>query len=262
MTPAQPRDLVRGVPVAGFTGINGAGKTLLAVESAIADLARGRTVYSTVPIKSPHGESQPVESLRQLLTIRNSTILLDEVAVIFSSRASQSLPSEVVACLQTLRHTGNTVRWTAPDWMRAEILLRGVTQALLNVVPLARVTSKDDPWPRPRMIMAGLLDTSQGKIDATPTRVLRRRFVRPRGLVAWGSYDTHADTPLLGRHLQGGRCPDCGGTRDIPKHSEARHDALGLPWLPSDELDSSLRASRAAPTAAVTVALTDDAPAT
>lgn len=257
-----PRDLLRGIPIAAVTGINGAGKTLIAVESAIADMARGRTVYSTVPIRSDLGESRPIESLRQLTLLRNSTILLDEVSVIFSSRASQSLPPEVVAMLHTLRHTGNTVRWTAPDWMRAEILLRGVTQGLLNVVPLVRVAARDNPWPRPRLILAGLLDTSTGKIDAAPTRVMKRRIIRPAALRSWGAYDTHADTPILGRHLQSGRCPDCGGAREVPRHSKTRHDELGLPWIESDEVDAVLRASREHAQHAVTFETTDDAPAT
>jgi hypothetical protein len=257
----EPRDLLRGVPVAAVTGINGAGKTLVAVESAIADMKRGRTVYSTVPIRSAYGDSLPIVSLRQLLTLRGCTILLDEVSVIFSSRSSQSLPPEVVAMLHTLRHTGNTVRWTAPDWMRAEVLLRGVTQALLNVVPLIRTQPKDDPWPRPRLIMCGLLDTSTGKIDSPPTRVLRRRFIRPKSLSSWGAYDTHADTPLLGRHLQSGKCPDCGGTRETPKHTRARHDELGLPWIETDEVDAALRASREDALSPVTFAETEDAPA-
>src|SRR3712207_430130 len=66
---ATPRgsDIVAGVPIAGFTGINGAGKTLLAVHSAIHDIAGGREVYSTVPITSPWGNSIPLTSLRQLL---------------------------------------------------------------------------------------------------------------------------------------------------------------------------------------------------
>jgi Zonular occludens toxin (Zot) len=222
-------DLVAGVPVAGFTGINGAGKTLLAVQSAICDLAAGRRVLSTVPIRSRWGDSEPLLSLRQLLELRDATVLLDEVAVIFSSRTTSSLPPEVVAFLQTLRHRGLTVRWTAPDWGRADILLRGVTQALVNVRPVLRV-SDGTLWPRPILVAAGVLDTSTGKVDETPTRVLRRRFARPRRLEAWGAYDTHADTPMLGRFTEGGTCPDCGGSRERPKHSEARHAELGLPW--------------------------------
>lgn len=227
-------DMARGVPICGFTGINGAGKTTLAVESALSDMRMGRPVYSTVPIRSEWGNSEPIVSLRQLLELREVTILLDDVAVIFSSRSSQSLPAEVVAMLQTVRHAKNSLRWTAPAWMRCDNLVREVTQGLVNVVPMLRKHEPGNVWPSPRVIAAGLLDTSTGKTDETPTRVLRRKLVLPSRLHAWGTYDTHANTPLIGRHLQGGTCVDCGGTITREKHSQARHDALGLPWYGDD----------------------------
>lgn len=234
-------DLASGVPICAFTGINGAGKTLLAVTSAICDMLTGREVWSTVPIKytAKDGtvyESRPLTTLREMLEIKDSTILLDDISVIFSSRTTQSLPAEVVTLTHTLRHARNTLRWTAPEWVRADTNIRGVTQGLVNVVPVrlpfARwVDSASDPWPRPSLVLAGLLDTSTGKADSTPTRVLRRKFVLPKSAAGYGAYDTHADTPLLGRHAtEVGVCPDCGGSRVRPKHSKERHDALGLSW--------------------------------
>lgn len=225
------RDLALGVPICGFVGVNGAGKTLLAVESALSDMATGRPVYSTVQIRSEWGDSLPVLSLRQLLTLRDCTVLLDEVSVIFSARNTSSLPSEMVAFLQTLRHRQVTVRWTAPNWMRCDVLLRDVTQAVVSVVPMFRRREVGNPWPRSRVVGAGLLDTSTVARDKEPEKRLRTRFVRPHRLAAWGTYDTHADTPILGRHLQTGVCVDCGGTVQRERHSKARHDALGLPWF-------------------------------
>lgn len=256
--PRLPRDLVAGVPIAGFTGINGAGKSLLAVQSAISDMAAGRDVYSTLTINSRWGQSKPIRSLRELLTVEHATVLLDEVSVIFSSRSTNTLPAEVVAFLQTLRHRDVTVRWTAPAWMRCDNLLREVTQGLVSVTPMLR-KSDGTPWPVPRVILAGLLDTSTGKTDATPTKVLRRRIYFPRSLPAFGTYDTHADTPLLGRHLQGGTCVDCGGTQERPKHTEARHEALGIPWY-ADDLTAGPRAFAAPTPTFVSVPETDETP--
>lgn len=232
----QPaRDIAANVPIVGFTGVNGAGKSTLAVESAIADMAKGRMVVSTVPISSPWGESVPLVSLRQLLSLENCTVLLDDVSVIFSSRSTQSLPPDVVAFLQTARHKGITIRWTAPEWMRCDNLLRGVTQGLVNVsILVKRADPNGTPWPRPLIIQAGLLDTTVGKVDQTPTRVLRRRLYIPRRMMAWDCYDTHAPTPMLGVHLQGGMCVDCGGTVTREKHSRERHEKLGLPWFGDD----------------------------
>jgi len=231
------RNIASGIPVCGFTGVNGSGKTLLAVSCAIADMMTGREVYSTVPIEYVDPKtgavyrSHPIVSLRQLLELRNCTVLLDEVAVIFSSRSSQSLPNEVVAFLQTLRHLGITVLWTAPGWMRCDNLLRQSTQGVVNVTPVIRKHGKS-PWPTPILAMAGLLDTTEGATDEAPTKVLRRSFFVPSRSRAWGSYDTLADTPLLGRHLQGGTCADCGGSLERHKHSEARHQDLGIPFYP------------------------------
>lgn len=260
MSKRRPRDIVQGSPIAGFVGINGAGKTALAVESAIADLARGREVYSTVQIECEFGASKPIESLRQLLTLRDVTILLDEVAVIFSSRSTHSLPAEIVMLLQTVRHARNTVRWTAPAWMRADTLLRSVTQAVVAVNPLLRVPTAGDLWPRPRFVYAAVLDTSTGKADSMPERTLRRRLYRLRGLHAIGAYDTHADTPMLGRHLHSGVCLDCGGSMERPKHSAARHEQLGIPLY---DVDVHIRPRAADPVepAADTLPATEEAPA-
>ena len=223
------RDILAGIPIAGVTGINGAGKTLWAVNHCIQVMKTGRVVYSTVQIKSPWGNSEPIVSLRQLLTLRDCTILLDDVAVIFPA-SSTSLPPDVVTLLQTLRHVGCDVVWTAPAWMRCHNLLRDVTQGLLNVVPMMRRHDGDNPWPSPRWVRAGLLDTSSGKTDAEPTRVLRRVVAIPTRLDSWGAYDTRADTPMLGRHLHSSRCLDCHGAMDTPKHSPERHAHLGIPF--------------------------------
>lgn len=234
--------IARGVPITGFTGINGAGKTLLAVHCAILDMIAGRPVYSTVPVRYTDPktgvlyESRPITSLRQLLTLEDATILLDDVSVIFSSRQTGSLPAPIVTLLQTVRHRRLTVFWTAPGWMRADVLLRSVTQALVSVRPWLQFAQKDTPWPQPRLVAAGLLDTTTDKIDAAPTRVLRRRIYRPGKLLSWGSYDTHADTPLLGHAHLTGSCVDCGGGIERPKHTQKRHEELGIPWFADDGL--------------------------
>lgn len=221
-------DLARGVPICGFTGINGAGKTLLAVNSAIARMQQGETIYSTVPIESEYGNSKPILSLQQLVHVSNSTIFLDDISVILPSSLAR-LPPDVEVMLQTLRHRSNRVIWTAPGWKRAHNQLRLVTQGQLNVVPLFRKFN-GSPWPTPRLVGAVLLDTTIGKPDETPTKVLRRNFYRPSKLDAWGAYDTHADTPLLGRDLHSSACSACYGSMTRPKHTKERHEHMGLPW--------------------------------
>ncbi len=236
----QAGNIARGIPICGFTGVNGAGKTLMATAAVIADLSTGRPVYSTVPIVSRWGKTIPIVSLRQLLTLHDCTVFFDDVSVIFSSRNTATLPAVIVTLLQVLRHHGVTVLWTAPSWMRCDTLIREVTQGVVNVKPLRPPfwlrRPSPTPWPQPHLVMAGLMDTSTGKADETPTAILRRRIVRPRRLVSWGAYDTLADTPILGRRNRGGRCVDCGGSMEVPKHSPALHESMGLPWYEDDEV--------------------------
>lgn len=250
--------IAAGVPICGFTGVNGAGKTLLATHCAIVDMKAGRSVYSTVPVSYTDRktgelfESVPITSLRQLLDLEDVTLFLDDVSVIFSSRQTATLPAPIVTLLQTVRHRRVTILWTAPGWMRADVLLRSVTQGLVSVSPLFQFARKDNPWPSPRLVMAGLLDTTTAKIDADPTRVLRRRFYAPKRLLSFGAYDTLADTPMLGHGHLSGTCVDCGGGIERPRHSEKRHAELGIPWYPDDGLmlrDRSPRTEAAPPIA-------------
>lgn len=247
-----------GVPILGVTGVNGTGKTCIAVTIALGDMARGRPVYSTVPVEHPvYGRSRPLVSLRQLLELDpGSTILLDDIAAIFSSRTTQAVPPEVVTLMHTLRHKDQRMIWTAPGWMRADVNVRLATQACLNVVRLVHTSVPGTPWPRTRVAFCGLLDTTEGKPDSMPERTLRRRLVRLGGLAGFGAYDTHAPTPQIGGHVHSGVCPDCGGTRSRPKHSAELHESLGLPWFEDDP-----RASAAAPSGADTLHENSEAPA-
>lgn len=220
--------MIEGCPIVGFTGPNGAGKTLVAVTEAIADMRAGRTVVSTVQIDSEHGSSVPLTSLRQLLELEDCTVLLDEVAVVFSSRGSMGLAPEVEVWLQTLRHRNITVRWTAPGWMRADTMLRGVTQVLVTCHPMGKKRAAGVFWPRPLVILAAALDVHSIPQDATPEKILKRRVYVPQRLAGWGAYDTMADTPRVGHPRSGGNCPDCGGSRRAEPCTPDRHRLLGV----------------------------------
>lgn len=254
----KARDVCYGAPIVGLTGINGAGKTLLAVQSAIYDMATGREVYSTVTIESKYGNSKPIQTLRQLLELRDVTILLDEVSVILPSSSGGALPQEFDIFLQVMRHRGITFRWTAPAWMRANNKLRDVTQVAVNVIPFFKWGG--GLWPSPRLVLAGVLDTTQGKTDAAPDRVLKRKALLPRRLQAFGSYDTLADTPQLRGAMSGGVCIDCGGSQERAKHSKQRHEAMGIPFYETDVITHQ-RAAPVTPRTFVIVPTTDETPA-
>jgi hypothetical protein len=224
------RSIVKNAPIVGFTGVNGAGKTLVAVSEAMRDMSMGRPVVSTVPISCKWGESIPLLSLRQLLDLRDCTVLIDEVSVIFSSRNTGGLPDEVSTFLQSMRHQAVTLRWTAPAWSRADIQLRQVTQVSVNVMPVGRRSIPGSFWPRPVLVGAAAFDCTSMPVDSTPEKVMRgsRRVWIPSHLPGWGSYDSEADVSRIGWTPQGRTCVDCGGTRRPEPCSPERHQKLGI----------------------------------
>lgn len=229
------RPILRSVPIAGITGPNGGGKTLFMVAEALSDMATGRPVYSTVPIELGPYRSIPIRSLSQLVDLRDATVCLDEIVSIFpSSAATTTLPAEVQVLLNTARHRGITLRWSAPDWMRAQIMLRSVTQAAVSVNPVGKRSR--GLWPEPLWSAITVWDARSGRVDSVPERRLRRRVLLPRRSPAWGAYDTLADAPVIGHPDTGGICVDCGGTRARPKCSTARHVELGIE-VPDEDTD-------------------------
>jgi hypothetical protein len=226
--------VIEDCPLVGFIGANGEGKSLVAVTECIADMRRGRGVLSTLPIACEYGESEPLVSLRQLLMARDVTVLLDEVSVLFSSRETGALPGEMVRFLQTLRHSGVTVRWTAPAWKRADVLLREVTQVVVGVRGLVKYTREGQFWPTPRLIAATAMDAVGVATDAQPEKILHRRVYLPKRLTGWGAYDSQGETPRIGWPIESGRCIDCGGRLRAESCSPARHAELGLPVVGAD----------------------------
>lgn len=219
------RPCAPGAPVVGYTGINGAGKSLLAISDCLKEMSEGRKVVSTTPITSPWGDSEPLASLRQLLDLRDCTVFIDEVSVVFSSRGTGSLPDAVVTFLQSMRHQGVTLKWAAPSWSRADIILREVTQVSVNVLPLGRRRVKDSFWPRPIFVGAAALDVSSVGVDETPEKVVwgSRRVYVPSRLPGWGRYDSEAEVSRIGWERQGGVCIDCGGVLPRVNCSPERH---------------------------------------
>jgi len=219
--------IVTGCPVVGYTGPNGVGKTLVAVSDGIEDMRAGRKLVSTVPVSSPWGDSEPLLSLRQLLELRDCTLLVDEVAAVFSSRDGV-LPYEVEIFLQSMRHQGVTLRWTAPAWARANILLREVTQVSVPVFRIGRIGKGF--WPRPLLVGAAAMDVTGLKLDQTPEKVMfgSRRLWVPQRLPGWGRYDSEANVSRIGWPRQNGRCPDCGGTVRAEACTVERHEHLGI----------------------------------
>jgi hypothetical protein len=214
-------------PIRAFVGLNGGGKTLAAVElCAMPALAAGRPVVANFRIH--HRLWQPLGSWRHIPELRNCVLIIDEVTAALPSRQSQSLPAELARVLNQLRKVDVEVAWTAPNWARADKMLREVTGS----VTVCRGTfpdrwQRDDEgkkldkvesaW-RPNRLFrwttfAGedfdeFTFSAQAKLKA----VARKRYWRPRH-AAHKMYDTLAAVELLDHLDFTGTCPNCDGAR-------------------------------------------------
>lgn len=125
----------RGKTIHAYIGANGHGKTLAMMHDTYPSILAGRRILSTVRVIDPRtGETyanyERLHRLQQLVEARDCDVLLDEIVGALPSTAGQSLPLEVQLLLNQLRRRDVCLRWTAPSWMRCNVVLREVTQAV------------------------------------------------------------------------------------------------------------------------------------
>jgi hypothetical protein len=113
-------------PIRAFVGLNGSGKTLAAMHySVVPALDAGLHVWATMPIHHEHAHI--VRSWRDLIGLHDCVLLLDEITSALPSRQAMSLPPELARLFNQLRKVNVALAWTAPNWARADKLLREVT---------------------------------------------------------------------------------------------------------------------------------------
>lgn len=222
MTKAQRKR--RSVPVIGFVGTSGHGKSSSAVRDLLPSLARGIPVMSTTPLYDAHtGNLHPLYvpfyTFQQLDDARGVEVLFDEVTQVMDSNEG-SMPKRVRRLLPQMRRRGNRVTWTGIDWDNANRRLRQMTQAVTmcrGYMPdLAAVNAaKKDPyadipmWSPNRLFFlvtrdAQLMmrsedsqrisgDVSQRKGSRRRPKALVREFWYGPGSDAWSSYRTLGD---------------------------------------------------------------------
>ena len=125
----------RGYTIHGYIGANGHGKSLAMMHDTKLSMDRKRSILSTVRVIDPStGEDYagyvPFRSWDQLLDFSGGDVLMDEVIGVAASRSGKGLREEVQLLLNQLRRRDILLRWTAPSWSRANIVLREVTQAV------------------------------------------------------------------------------------------------------------------------------------
>jgi hypothetical protein len=242
------RKVRRGFPIAGYCGANGSGKTAALIWDTLPTLEAGRPVLSTVRLqdyKDPrpcedeactserHGVHLAAHPLwvpftrwTQLMDWRFGDVLMDEVTGVASSRESHSMPGPVANHLNQLRHGDVTVRWSAPSWKRADIIMREVTQSVTQCkghFPVAVPSVDGEPersWRHRRMFTWKTYDAGDFE-DFTVGA--RERLKAWNTELYWGpgspvfnAYDTFDAVLSIGSVSESGRCMTCGGRRSAP----------------------------------------------
>lgn len=207
----------RSVPIMGYVGLNGQGKSFAAVRDTLPSLALGRRVLSTVELLDPHSGNPhplyvPFRSWHQLHDWANGDILLDEITGVMDSRDGQSsMPKSIRRLLPQMRRRNAPIRWTGIDWDNTERRLRQLTQAVAmcrGYVPNHRVLRADGTpdvlamWAPNRLFslvtydaqtLSQSSDTNQLTQESEKKRrakVLNREWVKGPGSVAFRAYNT------------------------------------------------------------------------
>lgn len=166
-------------PIRAYVGPNGGGKTACMVYDALPALLSGRRVLSTVRMMDPRtGKTPPnfvlFEDWDQLLEAKHTTVLMDEMVGIANSRSASSLDVRAQNKLMQLRRADVDLSWTAPNWARADKIVREVTQAVTEC-------RGSFPVKPPR---------AHRNAPPVPDAAEVRRLWRPKQLFRWRTYDT------------------------------------------------------------------------
>lgn len=189
-------------PIMGFIGMNGAGKTAMAVDTVI-EQARisGAPIYSTTEITTDGIDCREITSLSDVLKIERGHVLFDEIASVAPARGTQDQPPAHVLRLASLRHYDATLTWTAPVMEDVDVVIRRVTQYVVSMKPLMVKREPGQLWPNTRLSYGTTYDirSVESVVVNTETPKGSRGFVRIAGLPL-GVYDTRAEVEMAADH--------------------------------------------------------------
>jgi hypothetical protein len=239
--------------IRAFVGYNGGGKTLAAMVLEVQPaLDEGREVVATCAIAD--SRARLLESWREMTSLRGCLLLLDDISSQLPSRGAMQAPAQLVRASNQLRKQDVRLVWTAPNWARADVMLREVTQEVTvckgyvadRYLREAVVPSWRRPWARalrgedgqklrsnPRWPPNSLFRWTSYRADAFDEFTLHAvRDVRPvQRLWYWRPwhgaqflYNTEDVVELLDHVDEVGVCIACGGTRRRPACSCSDED--------------------------------------
>lgn len=240
------RDIRRGLPIHGYFGRNGMGKSLAMVHDTLPDLYRGDPVLSTVALLDaetgdPYPNYTRLTDWDQVLTFERGAILFDEIVGVAGARESQTLPVQVQNLLVQLRRADIALRWTAPGWARADKIIRETSVgATLCRGYLAKavvdVEGRAMTWKQRRLFRFKTYQaedfeewTAAKENGNKKLKAVNSSWYWAPGKPAQWSYDTYDDVTRVGLSIDSGRCASCGGVRRAPACSCDRTPRKSLP---------------------------------
>jgi hypothetical protein len=168
----------------------------------------------------------PFTEWTQLLEFRFGDVIMDEVTGVASSRDSHAMPTMVANQLVQLRRRDVVLRWTAPNWARADKIIRECSQAVTfcqGRLPVSVQTGEDEEdrlWRARRLFVWKTYDAADFEDFTTG----KREQLQPSthdlywgpGSPTFDAYDTFDSVMTIGTVSDSGRCANCGGRRTAP----------------------------------------------
>lgn len=224
------RSVRRGMPIHGYFGRNGMGKSLCMVHDTLPDLYRGDPILSTVKLLDAEtGEPYPnvtqLTNWDQVMSFKSGAILFDEIVGVAGAREGMSLPVQVQNLLVQLRRGDIALRWTAPGWARADKIIRETSVgATLCKAYLPKVVydtaGRSMTWAQRRLFRFKTYSAEDFE-EWTAAKESGQKKLRPAtsawywgpgGRAMW-SYDTYDEVSRIALPIDSGRCASCGGQR-------------------------------------------------
>ncbi len=221
------RSVRRSLPIHGYFGRNGGGKSLAMVHDTLPDLYRGDPVLSTVELLDaetgdPYPNYTRLTDWDQVMNFSRGAICFDEIVGVAGAREAQTLPVQVQNLLVQLRRGDVALRWTAPAWARADKIIRETSQGATLCKGMFAKTVRDEAgrqltW-RQRRLFSWTTYNAEDFEDWTSSkegklkRINKSYFWAPGARAPW-SYDTYSDVSRVSLVLDSGRCASCGGVR-------------------------------------------------
>jgi hypothetical protein len=134
--------------ILGFFGYPRAGKTLGMVIKACKDLKAGKRVVSNVPITdvlygSKNEAIYKQDIVNELYTCRDTTVCIDEAAIVLDSRFFNKMPKELIIGFAQSQKRANNIYYTSQGWSHCVKRLRDLTNFAIRCT---KFPFNDNPW--------------------------------------------------------------------------------------------------------------------